>query len=757
MARPTPTFRHATLAAAAALLGAGWSQAQTVNTPPSATATPTPTPTPTPAPASAATVATDASTAPIGQLGTVNVTGRADPVVGVGGWGGVPLSKAPFQASVLSAEQLRDRGVTRLSDITRIDASVSDAYNTEGYWDYLTVRGFVIDNRSNYRRDGLPINAETAIALDNKDSIEVLKGTSGLQAGTSAPGGLVNFVVKRPLDTSLRRAELRWRERGSVAAAVDLSERFGTDRSVGLRVNAAVERLDPKVRDADGERQLLSLAGDWRLGRDTLVEAEVESSRRSQPSVPGFSLLGNAVPTPVDPRINLNNQPWSQPVVLQGNTASLRLTHRLSADWQARAHLGTQRLRSDDRIAFPYGCYDAAADVYYSDRYCPNGTYDLYDFRSDNERRRTNAAELSIAGTLTTGPVAHRLEAGLLRSSFSARFQRQAYNYVGQGNVQGTLFTPADPTLTDENTDRNERSTELFVRDAVQFGGGFGAWLGLRHTRLQRDSVRTNGSRPTNYAQQFTTPWLALTQALGPRSTVYVSWGEGVESDVVPNRARYTNRGEALPALRSKQTELGLKTSAPLARGGELTLSAALFDVRRPAFADLGTDCGSDTPGGTCTRRADGEARHTGLEAQAGWRSGPWLLQGSALWLRARRDGSADPTINGLRPANVPDRTVKWQARYDVPAIAGLSLRADWVAEGNRMVLPDNSARIGGWSRVDAGLRYQTASTTPLVWRAGVDNLFDRRAWREAPYQFGHAYLFPLPARTLRLSVEAFL
>ena len=42
-----------------------------------------------------------------------------------------------------------------------------------------------------------------------------------------------------------------------------------------------------------------------------------------------------------------------------------------------------------------------------------------------------------------------------------------------------------------------------------------------------------------------------------------------------------------------------------------------------------------------------------------------------------------------------------------------------------------------------------------LVWRAGVDNLTDRRAWRESPYQFGHAYLFPLAPRTLRLSVQA--
>ena len=452
-----------------------------------------------PAPAAqAAAPAAGAASAPTTRLDTVTVTGRADPLPAVGGWGDVPLSKAPFQASVFSAEQLRERGAQRLSDLTRLDPSVSDAYNTEGYWDYLTVRGFVIDNRFNYRRDGLPINAETSLPLDNKERVELLKGTSGLQAGTSAPGGLVNLVVKRPLDTPLRSAQLAWREKGSLLASVDLSQRFGSGQAFGLRLNAAAEKLEPPVRRAEGERHLLALAGDWRLGRDTLVEVEIETSRRSQPSTPGFSLLGNRLPAPGDPRINLNNQAWSLPVLLEGDTASLRLSQRFGKDWRATAHLATQQLRSDDRIAFPFGCYDAGTDIYYPDRYCPDGSFDLYDFRSENERRRTDAIELALHGSFSSFGIGHSLSVGLLRSRVANRFQMQAYNYVGQGNVQGTAFSPADPALTDQNTNRDERSTEFFLRDAVTLTPGLTAWLGLRHTRLERSSVRTNGSRATD-------------------------------------------------------------------------------------------------------------------------------------------------------------------------------------------------------------------------------------------------------------------
>src|SRR5438105_11408096 len=96
-------------------------------------------------------------------LAPVTITGRGDPAVGIGGWGDTPLSRVPFSASVTGSEQMREHGVQRLADIVRLDAAVSDAYNAEGYWDFLTVRGYVIDNQANYRRDGLPINAETRI------------------------------------------------------------------------------------------------------------------------------------------------------------------------------------------------------------------------------------------------------------------------------------------------------------------------------------------------------------------------------------------------------------------------------------------------------------------------------------------------------------------------------------------------------------------------------------------------------------------
>ncbi len=90
-------------------------------------------------------------------------------------------------------------------------------------------------------------------------------------------------------------------------------------------------------------------------------------------------------------------------------------------------------------------------------------------------------------------------------------------------------------------------------------------------------------------------------------------------------------------------------------------------------------------------------------------------------------------------------------------AAPGLRLLAAGTYESAREVLPDNSVQIPSVTRFDLGARYEMKSSAGTTWtlRAGIDNLFDRRAWRESPYQFSHAYLFPLEPRTLRVSLQA--
>ena len=675
-------------------------------------------------------------------------------ISGVSAIGDAPLARTPISANVIGSQQIEAVGAKRLADLTKFDASVSDAYNTAGYWDYATVRGFVIDNKYNYRREGLPISAETFIALDNKDSVEILKGTSGIQAGTSAPGGLVNYIVKRPTQNDLRTVRLEATSYGSVMGAVDLGGRAGDNKDFGYRINAAAEKVDNYTPAAKGNRQLLAVATDWRVNKDSILQAEFEYSKRSQPSVPGMSLTANTLPAP-NAKLNINNQPWSQPVVLEGLTGTVKFEQAINDKWRWMAQAGSQKLTSQDRAAFPFGCTDANGIDYFADRYCPNGDYDLFDYRSNHESRKTTSAKLEIKGQMDTKFAQINPTLGILVNKVKDRFEMQAYNFSGTGNLSQFTPLPADDSLTGQNTNRNEASTELYFNNSHNWTADFTTWTGVRYSRLNRSSVRTDGSRATDYEQNLSTKFAAASYQINPAHMVYASFGQGVESEVAPGRSRYTNAGEALPALTSKQFEIGIKGSLNGVLD-QLLWSAAYFNITRPMFGDAGS-CDKTA---TCTRQIDGTAKHIGLELTASTplanATQPWHVDGGVTLINAKRAGSSiDASQNGLRPTNVPDWVLRLNATYKIAAIPGLQLNGHISHEGKRAVLPDNSITIPAWTRLDLGASYSTKiSNTATTWSFGVDNVMNKSYYKESPYQFGHVYLFPGAPRTARLSVQ---
>ncbi len=694
------------------------------------------------------TPATPADTSPATPAGaglpTITVTAPADreAKASISGLSPrTPVWQAPLQAQRFDQTALKDAQVQRLADLVKLDASTSDAYNTTGYWDSLSMRGFSLDNAYNFRREGLPINAETRLPLDNKSGVELFKGTSGIQAGVSAPGGLVNLLVKRP-EGRVRHAELGLTGGSSVLAAIDLADRFGDEQRFGLRVNAAAERLAPNIDNSKGQRHLLALATDWVIAPGSVIEAEFEHSRQRQPTVPGASLTGNTLPSAVrfDPSRNLNDQPWAKPVELQGNTGSLRWKQDWQAGWASTVTYGEQHLRSEDRTAFPSGCF--AVDQY--DRYCSDGSFDLYDYRSEGERRPTRALHAQLRGEFSTGSVQHALSLGVLRSVHRTDLNTAAFNYVGEGHIDGNIpVYPENPPLTFAGIDRHERSTEFSLSDELTFNEQWRAWGGLRHTQLDRHTRLSDGSARAQLDQRVTTPWLAVGFTLAERTQAYASYGEGFEAKVAMSTPLLplANQGEVLPIRKSRQIELGLKGER-----GKQSWGVNWFRIARPEAAVLG-DGRFDW---------DGQSLHQGVEGYWHAQYGAWTVYTSAMALSAKRQDSQQAGIDGKRPVNVPEHTVKLSTAYKVPGLSWpLTLQGDVVHEGRRWVDPSNTVRLPAWTRVDLGVKaVQSLADGGITWRLGVSNVFDTRAWREAPTLTGHIYLFPLAQRTVTASAQ---
>ncbi len=664
----------------------------------------------------------------------------------VSGFGDVPLSKAPFSGVNIDAQTLRDIGATRISDALRLDASVSDSYNSPAYWDQLSVRGYTLDNRYNYRREGLPISAETMIPMENKERIELFKGTSGIQAGTSAPGGLANYVIKRAPSGNndvIRSLTATYGNGKSSGLALDLGARFGENKDFGYRFNAAYEDLNPYIRNTPGHRNLVALAMDWRITPDSKLEWEFEHSERQQIGVNGYSLLGDRLPAPIDGKRNLTWQDWAVPGVFNANSGSIRFKQNLDSGWLWTTSYGAQRLKTDDRLAFAFGC----SAEYRGDRFCSNGSFDLYDYRSDNERRKVDALQTELSGQTTWGGLRHQLAITLMRYRTLLETQPYAYNGVGTGSVFTPITSTADPSPVYANTNRSEYTTELSLKDKLTLNERNTLWLGLRHTRMDRTSVNTDGTSPVNVTPSFTTPWLALSHELAPATMVYGSYGQGVEVDAAPNLPQYSNAGNPLPALRSKQIELGLKS-----RQGPMQWQLVWFDITRPQSADSGA-CDPDVAG-SCLRKPDGETRNRGLELSASYSQGLWLLHGSGAWISSERQQA---TIDNQRGLNVPNAVLRAMAQYRWAQVPGLRTSLRLSHEGQRRVIDESDIRLDlpSWTTLDFAAHYDTrVGGVRTEWTFAIDNLTDKHYWRESPKQFGHYYLYPGAPRTGRITVR---
>lgn len=691
----------------------------------------------------------------------ITVSARSAPVLeaenaDVGGFD-APIAKAPQSVSVIGSDLLNSLGVRTLSSALKLDASLADNYNAGGYIESLSVRGFVLDQTNNFKRNGLANSNYAPIALENKERIEILKGTAGLQAGVAAPGGLINFVTKQPLRDAFTVVSLdvdRW---SNTKAHVDSNTRIG---EAGLRVNLAAERIDNHWPGASGNRALASAAFAMPLSRDTSLLIDLEHHRQSQPSVPGFGLLdrdGDGVAETLPDarklwRTNLNNQPWSMPVVTATSQLTAKFMHRLNADWNAQFGVHLFRTKIDDRIAFPDGCSSASNYVYPG--LCGNGDVDIYDFRNDGERRRLSSFEASLHGKFNALAIEHRARFALSGRDGAVRQPTLgAYNYAGTVNAFSPSVLPANPALESVNTLSDERALELSASLHSIWNTRFESFAGIRVAKVDRTSVNTDGSRAVALNQTHATPFIAGVVNLSTTQSVYAQFSQGVETESVPNRpSRFTNAGASLIGAKSDQLELGWKWQA----NPRTLVTGALFQIEKP-YADDRVE--TTDPSGRSTRIAAAKlARHRGLELSATGRATDALsLQASATYLDARYTKALNAELIGQRVTNVPRVALSVFADYKIAAVPGLSVSALLYAQSGKNVDSFGQVSLPRALQLDVGASYQTRIANRVVTtRLNIENVTDRAYWREAPTtSWGGQYLFASAPRNIKLSLSA--
>jgi iron complex outermembrane receptor protein len=618
------------------------------------------------------------------------------------------------------------------TDAVRFDASVSDAYNAIGYAEQFSIRGFMLDNATSYRKDNIAISGDTQIPMENKERFEVLKGLAGMTAGVASPGGIINYAVKRPTAQPLRSVTLEVRDRGTLYGALDLGGRFA-DKRFGYRVNAAAERLHAYVDGADGKRQFFSAAFDWQISPNALLQLDADYQEKAQLTAPGYQLIrGVALPTGVSPKMLLNDQPWAKPVDTRTSNVGLRFEYLLGGSWKASLAANKHSFKRDDFTAFPYGCSNEGDG--YDPGFCSNGDFDIYDYQSVGERKDPFGSQALLQGKFNTGSVGHELTLGYADMERSDYYGDYVYDYAGVTNIYKNVFVPPAPgnKVTGPVTERNnDRERSLIVQDVMTLSPQFKLHAGLRHVSVKRNA---------NVDVSFTLPNLSLVYNPSQDWMVYGTFAHGMEHG---GEAEFgtENDGDILAPSRSKQIEIGAKGVI----NNMLTVSGALFEIKRGN--ELTNPDNYFVRAGSQTHRG----LELGLQGDAS-RNLKYSLSMTALHMVI--DGTGFASFDNKRTTNVPAFKAAAVVEYAVPSVAGLKLNGVLTHAGKKAFDAENKVFVPGYSLLGLGAAYGLRiGGVKTTLRANVDNVTDKFYWRDVTPLLG-GYLFPGAPRTAKLSAQ---
>jgi iron complex outermembrane receptor protein len=118
---------------------------------------------------------------------------------------GVSIHQTPLSIQVIPEELINDLQIDRFSDVLNyVSGASGDSRGFEGGGN-ITVRGFRTSwaTRNGFRR-------YNNVSMDNVDRVEIVKGPVSVFYGQAAPGGIINYISKRPIFENSQSLKLEY-------------------------------------------------------------------------------------------------------------------------------------------------------------------------------------------------------------------------------------------------------------------------------------------------------------------------------------------------------------------------------------------------------------------------------------------------------------------------------------------------------------------------------------------------------------------
>lgn len=660
------------------------------------------------------------------------------------------LRDIPQSIQILPNQLIKDQAAIEITDLYRNISSVS-VFSYSG----VTFRGFRQDE---IRYDGLqgdPFSGFSVPLLFDIEQVEIIKGPSGALFGGGEPGGLINYVTKRPSETfeSYISGSL-----GSYDLAGVRGEASGPltrDGTVLFRLAGAFEDTDTFRRNTNKEDSLISASVEWRPDEATSLLVRYEYIDQD---FQGARLRG----VPVDEdgdfltsrRFNTNEASDFQR--LEANVLQLSFDRALTDN--AALTLAARYIDSDE------------IQNYHENRGLfvdPSGTtFARREFRDQQRDIEQLSALAELTFSFTTGPLEHTTLAGVeyydrsnedffLTSSDSRRAGQLPPNFIVPDlNFFNPEYGNSNPALFDPlaETDRTVEFEEwaVYLQDQIQLTDRLLISLGARYEAYTEDLDST----------QTVIPLASVSRSVAEEDDNAITIRTGVVYDLTDQIALYANysTGFTPQGASSQDFDSGgpfdPETGQLFEVGGKIDLfresvylQLAVYQIDKQDL--LVADPTPGAPTGAVTEI--GEARSRGIELDlVGDLTENWTFTFSYAYNETKILEGSDEIGNAVGDefANAPDHQLGVWTRYDFPAInSAFAIGAQYVSEQISL----GGQTVQAFEVFDASW---ISDFGPLQLQLNVRNLFDKE-YAESGFiaRTGH---FPGRPRTVRAELTYF-
>ncbi|PZQ12931.1 MAG: TonB-dependent siderophore receptor [Ancylobacter novellus] len=599
-----------------------------------------------------------------------------------------PLVETPQSISIVTRDEIEDRGATTLQEALAYTPGVSSFSSGRSlYLDEFDIRGFSSENGNlGQLRDGMKLQANVydgSQEVYGLERIEILKGPASILYGQLAPGGVINSISKRPTFTPQGEINLTGGSFDTKQFSGDVSGPIGGEGSDwAFRLTALARDANTWIDHVPDDKRYIAPALTWKPTDDTSLTVlgyyQEIRTRFVAPMDAFGTVFGNRNPggrrVPRD--LFIGDTSFDRYNIDSGAIAYI-FDHKFNENISFSSRGRYFEAKSDWNYLTSLGFVgeDNGAALACLPTGSPN---QLCRGRSERkEHSKVWTADNHFQFNFDTGPVEHTAVVGV-------DYARQTYDTVRQRDSAGGWIDigtgdKLDPTGdvggAPRGFDRTITQVGVYAQDQIKILDKFIFLGGLRKDWATTDFTYENPAWAMFNGKQKDDD---LTGRLGfvylaPNGFApYVSYSESFAPSVAAERTILTT----LKPTTGKQYEGGVRWTSP---DGKTLITGSVYHIEQKNLP-FGT---LDTP------TQVGLVRSKGFELEAKTEIGPWQLSAGYAYTDAKtiKDDSVyvDPTTGdeihylvGQRLPTIPLHQASLWAIYDFTSmgVRGLKLGA---------------------------------------------------------------------------------